>query len=99
MFATNIFLMMSALRLKDSMMGTVHLREFIALNWKKQQGTFAMIKDDKYFHQKNIWIKMAKPILVLLRIADSNHPHMDKLRIMVLMIDDNIRIFMLDLND
>ena len=42
---------------------------------------------------------MAKPILVLLRIADSNHPHMDKLRIMVLMVDDNIRIFMLDLND
>ena len=58
-----------------------------------------MTKGHKYFHQKNIRIKMAKPLLILLKMTDSNHPHMDKIRFMVLMVDDHIRIFMLDIND
>ena len=42
---------------------------------------------------------MAKPLLILLRMADSNQPHMDKLRFMVLMFDDHIRMYMYELND
>ena len=42
---------------------------------------------------------MAKPILILLRVADSNQPHTDKLRLMVLMVDYNIRISITELND
>ena len=42
---------------------------------------------------------MAKPLLIILRMANSNHPHMDNLRFMVLMVDDHIRMSMTDLND
>ena len=56
-----------------------------------------MIKYDQYFHQKHIFIKMAKPLLILLSMSDSNHPHMDKLRFMVLMVDDHIRMPMSEL--
>ena len=42
---------------------------------------------------------MAKPLLILLRMVYSNQPHMDKLRFMVLMVDDQIRMSMHDLND
>ena len=41
---------------------------------------------------------MAKPLLILLRVADSNQPHVDKLQFMVLMVDDHIIISMPDLN-
>ena len=58
-----------------------------------------MIKDDKSFHQSHIFIKMAKPLLILLRMAASNQPHMDKLQFMVLMVDDHIRISMPEIND
>ena len=37
---------------------------------------------------------MAKPLLILLMMADSNHLHMDKLRFMVLMVDDHTRMSM-----
>ena len=57
-----------------------------------------MIKNDQYFRQMKILIKKAKHILILLRVADSNQPHMDKLRFMVLMFDDHISIYMPDLN-
>ena len=40
---------------------------------------------------------MAKPLLILLRMANSNQPHMDKLWFMVLMVDDHIRMSMPDL--
>ena len=42
---------------------------------------------------------MTKPILILLSMAYSNHPHTDKLRFMVLTVDDHIRMSMIDLND
>ena len=58
-----------------------------------------MIKGNKSFHQSKITIKNASPLLILLRMADSNQPHMDKLRFMVLMVDDNIRISISYLND
>ena len=58
-----------------------------------------MIKDDQSFHQRNISIKMAKSLLILLRMIDSNQPHMDKLRFRVLMVDDHIRTSMPELND
>ena len=57
-----------------------------------------MIKVDQYFHQSHIFIKTAKPLLVLLRMADSNQPHMEKLRFMVLMVDDHIRMSMSEIN-
>ena len=41
---------------------------------------------------------MAKPLLILLRMYESNKPHMDKLRFMVLMVDDNIRMSMPEIN-
>ena len=42
---------------------------------------------------------MAKPLLVLMRIADSNQTRMDKLRFMFLMVDYHIRMSMPELND
>ena len=42
---------------------------------------------------------MEKPLRTLLRMADSNQLHMDKLRSMVFMIDDHIRMSMPELND
>ena len=42
---------------------------------------------------------MAKHTLILLMMDDSNQPHLDKLRFMVLMFDDHIRMSMLELND
>ena len=77
----------------------MHLQEFIALNLRKEEGTSTMIKDDQSFHQRHIFIKMAKPLLILLRMAASNQPHMDKLQFMVLMVDDHIRISMPEIND
>ena len=58
-----------------------------------------MIKVGQSFHQRHIFIKMEKPLLILLSMADSNQPHMDKLRFMVLMVDDHIRMSMSELND
>ena len=58
-----------------------------------------MIKDDQSFHQSHVLIKISKPLLILLRMADSNQPHMEKLLFMVLMFDDHIRISMPKLND
>ena len=42
---------------------------------------------------------MAKPLLILMRMDNSNHPHMDKLLFMVLMVDDHISISIPELND
>ena len=58
-----------------------------------------MIKDGQSFHQRNILIKIAKPLLVLLSMADSNHPHMYKLQFMVLLVDEDIRMSIPELND
>ena len=57
-----------------------------------------MIKGDQSFHQRHILIKMTKPILILLSMADSNQPHMNKLRFRVLMVDDHIRMSMSEIN-
>ena len=75
------------------------MQEFIALKLRKEEVTFVMIKDDQSFHQRHIFIKMTKPLIIILRMADSNQPNMDKLRFMVLMVDDHIRISMPKLND
>ena len=42
---------------------------------------------------------MVKPLFILLRMADSNQPHMDKLRFMVPMVDDHIKMSIPELND
>ena len=42
---------------------------------------------------------MAKTILILLSMADSNQLHMYKLRLMVLMVDYHIRMSLSELND
>ena len=57
-----------------------------------------MIKGDQSFHQRHNFIKMAKPLLDLLKMTNSNQPNMDNLRFMVLMVDDNIRMSIPDLN-
>ena len=41
---------------------------------------------------------MSNPLLILLRMADSNQPHMDKLKFVVLMFDDHIRMSMPEIN-
>ena len=41
---------------------------------------------------------MAKPLLILLRMADSNQPHINKFWFVVLMVDDHIRISMPEIN-
>ena len=98
-FATHFLQMMRTLRLKNALRVTVHLQEFISLKLRKEEGTFTMIKSDKLFHQRHIFIKMAKRILIFLRMADSNQAHMDKLWFMVLMVDYHIRMPMSMLND
>ena len=91
--------MMCTLRIKNALRGTVHLQDFIALKLRKEDGTVAMIKDDQSFYQRHIFKKMAKPLLILLMTANSNHPQTDKLRFMALMLDDHIRMSMSELND
>ena len=58
-----------------------------------------MIKGDQSFHQRYIFIKMAKILLILLRMADLNQTHIYKLRLVVLIVDDHIRMYMPELND
>ena len=65
---------------------------------RKEERTVAMTKGDQSFHKMHIFIKTAKPLLIILRMDDPNQPHMDKLRFMVLMVDDHIRMSMLELN-
>ena len=57
-----------------------------------------MIKDNQSFHQRHTLIKMEKPLIIILRISDSNQPHMYKLRSMVLMVYDHIMMSMAELN-
>ena len=42
---------------------------------------------------------MSKPLIILLRMADSNYPHMDKLWFMVLIVYDHVRMSMPELNN
>ena len=42
---------------------------------------------------------MENPPLIILRMADSNQPRMDKLQFTVLMVDDYIRMYISELND
>ena len=77
----------------------MHLQDFIALELMKEGGYVAMIKYDQSFHQRHIFIKMANPLLCLLRIADLNQPHMDKSRFVVFVVYDHIRMSMSELND
>ena len=57
----------------------MHLQEFIELELSKEEGNVVMIKDDKVTHLH----KMANPLLIILRMADSNHPHIYKLWCMI----------------
>ena len=98
-FANNFLRMICTLHLKTALRGTVHLQEFIALKLRKEEGTFSRIKFYQSFHQRHIFIKMETPLLILLRITDSKQPHRDKLRFMVLMANDHIRMSMSELND
>ena len=41
---------------------------------------------------------MAEPLLIIMRMADSNQPHMDNLWFMVFMVDDHIRMSMSEIN-
>ena len=58
-----------------------------------------MIKYDQYFHQMHIFIKIAKPHLIILRMVNSNQTHTDKLGFMILVFDYHIRMSMPELND
>ena len=91
--------MIRTLRLKNAQRGTVHLWECIVLKLSKEEVSATMIKYNQSFHQRHIFIKISKPLLILLRMFDLNHPHMDNLRFMVLMVDDHIRMSMTELND
>ena len=89
---------MHTLRLKYVLRVTVHLQYFIALKLMKEGGTDAMIKYDQYFHQMHIFIKIANPLLIILRMVNLNQPHTDKLGFMILMFDYRIRMSMPELN-
>ena len=69
------------------------------LKLRNEEGNVTMIKDDQSFHQRHIFIKMAKLLLILLMVADSNQPHMDKLRFIFLVVDGCIRMSIPELND
>ena len=58
-----------------------------------------MIKDDQSFHQIHIFIIMTNPLLIILRTDESNQPHIDKLRFMVLVVHYHVRMSIPDLND
>ena len=58
-----------------------------------------MIKYHQYFYQRKIFIKMAKPLLIILNMADSNQPQLYKLQFIVLVVGDHIRMSMPELND
>ena len=90
--ATHFLRMVRILLLKNALMGTVHLQEFIALKLRKEEGTVAMKKRRSILSSKANLHKMEKPLLILMRMVDSNQPHMDKLRFMVLMVDYHIRM-------
>ena len=77
----------------------MQFQEFISLKLRKEEVTVAMIKDYQSFHQRHIFIKMSNPLLILLRMVNSKNPHTDKLRFVVLMVDDHIRMSMSELND
>ena len=98
-FVTNFLRMMRTLCVKNSLRGTLQFQEFIVLRLRKEEITVAMIQDDKLFHQRPFFIEMEKPLLILLRMDDSKNPHMDKIRFLVLMVDDHIRMSMSELND
>ena len=98
-FTTHFLRMMRTLRIKNSLRGTLDLQEFIALKLRKEEGTVSMIKYNQSVHQRNILIKRAKPPLIFLGMDDLNQPHMDKLRFMVLMVDNPIIMSMYKLND
>ena len=98
-FVTNFLRMMRTIRLKNALRVIVNLQEFIAFKLRKEEVNVAMIKDNKSFHQRPIFIKMTKLILILLSMANSNYPQMEKLRFMVLTVDDHIRIYMPELNN
>ena len=98
-FETDFLRNMGTLCLKYSLRGTVHLQEFIDLKLSNEEGTVAMIKYNQYFHQRHILIKMTKPLLNILRMADLNQPHIYKLRFMVFMVDDHISMSMPEIND
>ena len=42
---------------------------------------------------------MSKPLIIILRMADSNQTRISKLGFIVLMVDDHIKISMNELND
>ena len=69
------------------------------MKFSREEGTVAMIKYDQSFHQRQIFIKMEEPLLIILRMAYSNQPHTDKLWFMVLIVDDHIRMFLTEPND
>ena len=77
-FEIRFLQIMRTLILKDALRGTVHLQDFIVLKSRKEEGTDAMIKCYQSFHQKYIFIKITKPFLILLIMADPNKPHMEK---------------------
>ena len=98
-FATHFLLMMRTLLHKYLLRVTLQLQEFIVLKLRKEEGNVAMIKNNQSFNQRHIFIKMEKPLFIILRMASSNHPHTDKLWIIALTVDDIIRMSMPELND
>ena len=91
--------MICTLFLKYALRGTGHLQDFIALKLRKEEGNVAIIKDNQYFHQRKIFIKMAKPFLIILKMVDSNQIHMEKIRFKAPMVYDHIKMSMPELND
>ena len=77
----------------------MHLQEFMALKLRKEEGTVAMIKDSHYFNQRQIIIIMEKLLLILMRMDESNHPHTENLWFMIPMVNDHIRMSLLELNN
>ena len=77
----------------------MHLQEFIVFKLRKEEESDEMITYDQYFHPRQIFTKMAKHLLIIMSMDDSNQTHMERLRSMVLIFDDHIRMSMTDIND
>ena len=76
----------------------MNLQKFVALKFRKEEGNVATVKDYQSFHKRNIFLKTSNILLIILRMANSNQPHMNNIQFIVLMSDNHIRMSMPDLN-
>ena len=98
-YASFFIRMMRTLRCKEPLQATVYSVKYIRLKMKQVQPVEVMIKSDKSFHQRSIILTAAYPILMIIRLGDSNGKHMDKLWYYVMKAEEHLLKMKEYLND